>query len=146
MKDLVNEIKLREQFRPFAGSVLQERVHECFDVPEANHYSPFMVFAFGVKDEKRDSVAAITHEDGTCRIQTVNKDDNGVYYDVVSEFHRLTGTPVVLNTSFNLKKEPIVRTPEQAYDDFAKTGMHCLVLGNYFIMKHEHANVGSKIG
>lgn len=137
MKERVNEIKMREQFRPFAGSVMQERVQECFETPEENHYSPFMVFAFRVKDDRRDSVVAITHEDGTCRIQTVNKDDNGIYYDVISEFHRLTGTPVVLNTSFNLKKEPIVRTPEQAYDDFAKTGMDCLVLGNYFLAKPE---------
>jgi len=135
MKDHVNEIKLREQFRPFAGSVLQERVHECFDVPEDGHSSPFMVFAFGVKEGRRDAVAAITHEDGTCRIQTVNRGDNGAYYDVISEFHKLTGTPVVLNTSFNLKTEPIVRTPEDAYDDFAKTGMDCLVLGNYFLAK-----------
>jgi len=135
MKDRVNEIKRREMFRPFAGSVLQEKVHEYFEVPEKNHYSPFMIFAFKVKDDKVKDIKAITHEDQTCRIQTVNKRDNSIYYDVVKKFYTETGIPVILNTSFNLRGEPIVNKPEEAFDDFLKTNMDFLVLENYLIKK-----------
>jgi len=131
MKDRVNEIKRRETFRPFAGSVLQEKVHEYFEVPERNHYSPFMIFAFKVKKEKRKNISAITHVDGTCRIQTVNSKDNGIYYDLIKEFYNITKIPVILNTSFNLRGEPIVCRPEEAYEDFIKTNMDYLVLENY---------------
>lgn len=135
MKDRVNEIKRREMFRPFAGSVLQEKVHEYFEVPEKNHYSPFMIFAFKVKDDKVKDIKAITHEDQTCRIQTINKRDNSIYYDVVKKFYTETGIPVILNTSFNLRGEPIVNKPEEAFDDFLKTNMDFLVLENYLIKK-----------
>jgi carbamoyltransferase len=135
MKDRVNEIKRREAFRPFAGSVLQEKVHEYFEVPERNHYSPFMIFTFKVRKDKMKNIRAITHADGTCRIQTVNSRDNGIYYELIREFYRITGIPVILNTSFNLKGEPIVCKPEEAYDDFIKTNMDCLVLENYLTYK-----------
>lgn len=135
MKDRVNEVKLREQFRPFAGSVLQERVYEYFEVPEKNHYSPFMIFAFKVRKEKVNDIRAIAHEDRTCRIQTVNKKDNRTYYDLIKKFNALTSVPVVLNTSFNLRGEPIVNKPEEAYKDFIKTKMDYLVLENYLIEK-----------
>lgn len=135
MKEKVNRIKVRELFRPFAGSILQEIVHEYFEVPEKNHWSPFMIFCFIVKKEKRKDLAAIVHKDNTCRIQTVNKEDNGIYYKLIKKFYDLTGIPCVLNTSFNLKGEPIVDTPKQAIEDFLKTKMDYLVIGDYIIFK-----------
>ncbi|MEM5881563.1 MAG: carbamoyltransferase [Candidatus Aenigmatarchaeota archaeon] len=135
MKDRVNEIKRRESFRPFAGSFLQEYVHEYFEVPEENHYSPFMIFAFKVKKEKAKYIRAIVHANNTCRIQTVNRRDNGIYYDLIKEFYKITKIPGILNTSFNLKGEPIVCKPEEAYYDFIKTSMDFLVLNNYIVYK-----------
>jgi carbamoyltransferase len=135
MKEKVNIIKIREQFRPFAGSILQEKVHEYFKVPEKNHWSPFMIFCFKVKKEKRKDLAAIVHKDNTCRIQTVNKEDNGRYYKLIKEFYRLTDIPCVLNTSFNLKGEPIVENPKQAIEDFLKTRMDYLIIGDYLVSK-----------
>jgi carbamoyltransferase len=134
MKDKVNEIKRREQFRPFAGSILQEKVHQYFDVPEKNHWSPFMTFCFPVKPEKKKDLAAIVHQDATCRIQTVNK-ENGRYYKLIKEFFRITATPCILNTSFNVKGEPIVESPSQAIEDFLKTKMDYLLMEDYLISK-----------
>jgi carbamoyltransferase len=136
MKDRVNEIKRREHFRPFAGSVLQEKVHEYYDVPEKNHISPFMVFCFPAKLQKRKEIAAIVHNDGTCRIQTVDEKNNALYYQLIKDFENLTGIPVILNTSFNLKGEPIVCKPEEAYDDFLRTKMDYLVIGNFLISRN----------
>ncbi len=134
MKRKVNYIKKREQFRPFAGSVLQEKVSEYFDVPEKNHWSPFMTFCFPVKKEKRNILAAITHIDGTCRVQTVNN-DNGRYYKLIKRFYQLTGVGCILNTSFNLKGEPIVENPQQAIEDFLKTKMDYLVIEDFIVYK-----------
>lgn len=134
MKEKVNRIKIRELFRPFAGSILQEHVHEYFLVPDKNHSSPFMTFCFTVKKEKRNNISAIVHADNTCRIQTVNT-SNGLYYALIREFYRITGIPCILNTSFNLKGEPIVENPQQAIEDFLKTKMDALVIGNDLIIK-----------
>jgi len=134
MKTKVNIIKIREEFRPFAGSILQEHVHEYFDVPEKSHYSPFMNFCFKVKKNKQKAIAAIVHADKTCRIQTVNKDNN-LYYKLIKEFYKLSGIPCVLNTSFNLKGEPIVESPEQAAADFTKTKMDMLFIGSFIVDK-----------
>ena len=134
MKEEVNKIKIREQFRPFAGSILQEKVHEYFEVPKVNHFSPFMIFCFKIKEEKKDKLAAIVHKDNTCRIQTVNE-DNGLYYKLIRQFNGITGVPCILNTSFNLKGEPIVETPEQAVVDFLKTEIDALVIGNFIVEK-----------
>ncbi len=134
MKDIVNKIKRRESFRPFAASVLQERVHELFEVPEKNHYSPFMNFCFNVNENAKVKIASIVHNDGTCRIQTVNK-DNGIYYKLIREFYSITGIPCVLNTSFNLSTEPIVENPAQAIYDFKNSSMDLLVIENYIIEK-----------
>jgi len=134
MKDRMNVVKRREQFRPFAGSILQEHVHEYFSVPEKNHASPFMNFCFQVKENKRKDLAAIVHNDNTCRIQTVSK-ENGIYYRFIKKFYDLTGIACVLNTSFNLKGEPIVEHPRQAIEDFLKTEMDYLVINNFFIKK-----------
>ena len=134
MKTKVNLIKKREQFRPFAGSILQEKVDEYFEVPEKNHWSPFMTFCFLAKDDKRKELEAIVHADGTCRIQTVNK-ENGLYYKLIKRFYEISGIPCLLNTSFNLKGEPIVENPKQAIEDFLKTKMDYLVLGEFVISK-----------
>lgn len=134
MKDEVNKIKKREKFRPFACSILQDKIQELFLVPEKKHYSPFMNFCFKVKPEKSELIAAVVHKDQTCRVQTVNK-NNGLYFDLVKEFYRLTNVPCVLNTSFNLNKEPIVEKPEQAIDDFINTDMDYLAIGNYLLTK-----------
>jgi len=134
MKEEVNKIKIREQFRPFAGSVLQEKVHEYFEVPESRHLSPFMTFCFKVGEGKKKELAAIVHKDNTCRIQTVNE-DNGLYCKLIKRFYEITGVPCILNTSFNLKGEPIVENPKQAIEDFLKTEMDYLVIGSFVVSK-----------
>jgi len=137
MKDKVNKIKRREQFRPFAGSVLQEKVHQYFHVPERKHSSPFMTFVFKVKKRKKKEVSAIVHQDNTCRVQTVSKQNNR-YYRLIKNFYKITGTPCLLNTSFNLRDEPIVENPNQAIEDFLKTSMDCLVIGDFLVSKVNH--------
>lgn len=136
MKEKVNIIKIREQFRPFAGSVLQDKVHELFDVPEKNYLSPFMNFVFPVKPAARTKITAIVHADNTCRIQTVNGQQNPRYYHLIKRFYEITGIPCVLNTSFNLKSEPIVENPKTAIEDFMKTRMEALFIGDFYIKKH----------
>lgn len=133
MKTKVNIIKKREQFWPFAGSILQDEVLNYFNV-SPKHSAPFMTFCFPVKKEKRDRIAAIIHVDNSCRIQTVNK-TNGIYYRLIKEFYRQTGIACVLNTSLNLRSKPIVEPPEQAIEDFTKTKMDDLVINNYLIEK-----------
>lgn len=134
MKTKMNVIKLREQFRPFAGSILQDKVQDYFEVPEKNIWLPFMNFCFQVKEEKRKDLAAIVHEDGSCRIQTVDR-VNGRYFGLIKAFYQLTGIPCLLNTSFNLKGEPIVDNPEQAIKDFAKTKIDNLIIGDFLLSK-----------
>lgn len=129
MKDRVNKIKIREQFRPFAGSILEEFVHEYFVLPEAERCFPFMNFCFSAKPKRRDEISAIVHADGSTRIQTVGKDGNR-FRRLIEKYHELTGSPCILNTSFNLGGEPIVETPRQAVVDFLKTEMDALVIGN----------------
>lgn len=135
MKTKMNIIKLREQFRPFAGSILQNKVHDYFEVPEKNLWSPFMTFCFPVKKEKCDQLSAIVHKDGTCRIQTIDK-TNGRYFKLINQFYKLTGIPCILNTSYNLKGEPIAETPEQAIEDFLKTKMDYLAIGDFLVFKY----------
>lgn len=134
MKTKVNIIKRREQFRPFAGSALQETIHNFFVVPEKKHYSPFMNVCFQVRKEKQEALAAIVHKDGTCRIQTVSA-ANGIYYRLIRTYFKKTGIACILNTSFNLKGEPIVETPRQALEDFLKTPMDYLILNSLIIQK-----------
>ncbi|OGW69844.1 MAG: hypothetical protein A2036_01380 [Omnitrophica bacterium GWA2_50_21] len=137
MKAIVNEkIKFREYFRPFAPSILAEYVGEFFDVQQ-NADMPFMLKVPKVRAEKRHLIAAVTHEDGTGRVQTVSKQTNPVYYRLLQAVMARTGTPVVLNTSFNVRGEPIVCTPQDAYHCFVKTGIDVLVLGNYLIEKNK---------
>jgi len=131
MKDILNEkIKHRESFRPFAPSILEEHASEYFelDVP-----SPYMLLVAKVKKPKE--IPAVTHVDGTGRLQTVSRKANQLYYDLINEFYKLTGTPVIINTSMNVKGEPIVNTPSQGYAMLRKTEMDYLVMGNFLISK-----------
>ena len=131
MKDVLNEkIKHRESFRPFAPSILEEYVSDYFDLDIP---SPYMLLVAKVK--KPDMIPAITHVDGTGRLQSVSKNSNSLYYDLISEFHKITDVPVLINTSMNVMGEPIVNTPEQAYNMLLKTEMDYLVLGNYLISR-----------
>jgi carbamoyltransferase len=138
MKDLVNtKIKYREPFRPFAPSVLVERAEDYFVLPEASRHYParFMLYVVDVKADKRPAVPAITHVDGTGRLQTVRRDTNPRYHRLIELFAEATGVPMLLNTSFNLKGEPIVNTPAEAFRTFQQSGMDVLVLGDYLIEK-----------
>ena len=112
-KDKVNEVKGREWFRPFAGSMMQEHFEEWFDTHGMKE-SPFMMYAMDFKLEKHGEVPAITHVDGTCRIQTVTKEQNETYHTLIDEFRKITGVPILFNTSFNLAGEPLVETLEDA--------------------------------
>ena len=129
MRDLINaRIKYREPFRPFAPAVLAEYAADYFDVSQPD---PFMTLAPRVRPDKVDVIPAAVHVDGTGRIQTVDRLSNPRYYGVIEEFMKLTGVPVVLNTSFN-KQEPIVARPEEAISCFLRTEMDTLVLGNFY--------------
>ncbi|HVG52151.1 MAG TPA: carbamoyltransferase C-terminal domain-containing protein [Xanthobacteraceae bacterium] len=132
MKKILNEkIKRRESFRPFAPSVLRERVAAWFE-----HESdvPFMMQIYKIRAERQSAIPAVTHVDGTGRLQTVHQDTNPRYYALIEEFRRQTGVPMVLNTSFN-ENEPVVCRPEEALDCFMRTRMDMLVLGNYIITR-----------
>jgi carbamoyltransferase len=134
MKDVLNtRIKKRESFRPFAPSILEEYVGEYF---EQTHPAPTMLMVYQVKPERRAQIPAVTHIDGSGRLQTVSKKTNARYYQLISDFHELSGVPVVLNTSFN-ENEPIVCTPREALDCFVKTKMDVLYLGNRVVRKKE---------
>lgn len=148
------KIKFRESFRPFAPSVLRERVADYF---ELDADSPYMLLVAPVREalrvpasetqEKlfgidklnvpRSTIPAVTHVDYSARVQTVRREDNPLYYDLIAAFERLTGCAVLVNTSFNVRGEPIVSTPEQALTCFMRTGMDCLVMGDYVLEKSE---------
>ncbi|MGQ9778226.1 MAG: carbamoyltransferase family protein, partial [Thermodesulfobacteriota bacterium] len=132
MKDVLNaRIKRREPFRPFAPSILLEKTHEYF---EKDYPDPFMIKVYPIRPEKRPIIPAVTHVDGSGRLQTVRKEDNPLYWKLIKEFENLTGVPVLLNTSFN-ENEPIVCTPQDALDCFLRTKMDVLVLGKYCITR-----------
>ncbi|MDX6513967.1 MAG: carbamoyltransferase, partial [Gaiellaceae bacterium] len=133
MKDILNaRIKHREHFRPFAPSLLAEAAGDWF---EQDYPSPFMVLVYKTRPEKRDQIPAVNHVDDTGRLQTVERDVSPRYYRLIEEFGKQTGVPVILNTSFN-ENEPIVMTPEQAVETFAKTRMDVLVLGNLVVRRN----------
>ena len=130
MKNILNEkIKHRESFRPFAPSILEEHVSEYFDIDVP---SPYMLMVAKVKQP--DKIPAVTHVDGTGRLQTVSKESNQLYYDLIKEFYKITSIPVVINTSMNVMGEPIVNTPEQAYQMIVKTDMDCIIMGHNLIL------------
>ena len=130
MKDILNtKIKHRESFRPFAPSIMEEFASEYF---EMGIPSPYMLMVVPVKKPKE--IPAVTHVDGTGRLQTVSKKSNELYYNLINEFNRLTKVPIILNTSFN-ENEPIVLNPDHAFDCFRRTSMDCLVLENWVISR-----------
>lgn len=132
MKDVLNDrIKKREPFRPFAPSILEQRVGDYF---EQTHPSPTMLMVYQVRPERRAEIPAVTHVDGSGRLQTVSREVNPRYYQLISDFAELTGVPVLLNTSFN-ENEPIVCTPDHAIDCFLKTRMDALYIGNHAVRR-----------
>ena len=131
MKLILNaKIKKRESFRPFAPSILREAVPDWF---ETDDDVPFMMKVFQIRKEKREQIPAVSHVDGSGRLQTVCKRTNPMYYRLIEKFQDITGVPMVLNTSFN-ENEPVVCKPEQALDCFLRTKMDVLVLGDYFFV------------
>jgi carbamoyltransferase len=125
-------IKFRESFRPFAPTVLAERASEYFDLECS---SPYMLFVAHVLENKRE-IPSVTHVDGSARLQTVAREDNALFYDLIKEFDKLTGCPVVINTSYNVRGEPIVCTPHDAFLCFMRTRMDHLVMGSFILDKH----------
>ncbi|PYV59252.1 MAG: carbamoyltransferase [Acidobacteria bacterium] len=135
MKDILNaRIKQREWFRPFAPSILAERQSDYF---EHSHPSPFMLHVYKIRPEKREQLCAVNHVDNTGRLQSVSREENPLYYDLIKAFERESGIPVILNTSFN-ENEPIVCGPEQAIDCFKRTRMDALAIGPFLATKAEN--------
>jgi carbamoyltransferase len=131
MKDILNaRVKHREYFRPFAPAVLEERAADYFNPPTL---SPFMLFTHRVVQP--DAIPAITHVDGTARVQTVSRDTNPPFYDLIAAFDSITGVPVLLNTSFNVRGQPIVCTPGEAIDTYLATDLDALALGPFLLQK-----------
>lgn len=138
MKDIVNvRIKFREPYRPFAPVTLASKAKEYFELgkKDSTHLTDFMLGVFPVKTAKKSKVPAITHIDGSARPQLITRAQNARYYDIVNAFGKITGVYVLMNTSFNLKGEPIVNSPENALSTFSKSGLDILVLENYIIQK-----------
>ncbi|ODS33656.1 MAG: carbamoyltransferase [Candidatus Scalindua rubra] len=163
MQSVMNlKIKHRESFRPFAPTVLREHVSDYFDI---NCESPYMLLVANIKDEKmikmsdkeeklfgleklkieRSDVPAITHVDYSARIQTVEKEDNPLFYYMINEFYKKTGCPMIVNTSFNVRGEPIVCRPEEAYKCFMRTGMDYLIMGSYLLDKKKQKPIEDDI-
>ena len=132
MKDILNlKIKRRESFRPFAPSVLREAVYDWF---EQDDDVPFMMQVYKVRKEKQMLIPAVTHVDGSGRLQTVNNETNPLYHKLISKYAQMTGVPMVLNTSFN-ENEPVVCTPGEALDCFLRTKMDLLVMGDWIVSR-----------
>ena len=128
------KIKFRESFRPFAPTVLEERVSDYFDL---DRESPYMLLVADTLPNRRSEIPAVTHVDGSARIQTIRRDQNPRYYDLLKAFEAKTGCPVIINTSFNVRGEPIVESPKDAINCFLHTQMDYLVMGNYVLAKKE---------
>lgn len=135
MKDILNKkIKLRESFRPFAPAILSEKINEYFDIIPTQDFS-YMTKVVSVHKEKREIIPAATHEDGTARVQSVSKQLNPLFHKLISKFDSITGVPLIINTSLNLKGEPIACSPRDAYKTFKNSEMDFLALGSYLILK-----------
>ncbi|MBT5226351.1 MAG: nodulation protein [Proteobacteria bacterium] len=143
-KHLINAmVKKREGFRPFAPSVLEEQLHNFFEVPDTCQSLPHMVFVVRVKEKVRELLGAITHVDGTARVQTVSLDDNPKYHALIKAFEDRTGVPILLNTSFNNDVEPIVDSIDDAVVCFLTTDIHHLVIGNHLVSKPKELDLQS---
>jgi carbamoyltransferase len=136
MKEIINnKIKFREPFRPFAPSVLKEHGYDFFELEDVEIHYPFRFMLYTVPGKNRDKIPAVIHVDGSSRIQIVDRNTNPLYYELIKEFYHRTGIPLVLNTSFNLKGEPIVNTPQDAYSTFLRSGIDILVMGDCVVEK-----------
>ena len=132
MKNILNfKIKRRESFRPFAPSILREHVKDWFEIDDE---VPFMMKVYQIKKDKRQLIPAVTHVDGSGRLQTVYKETNEKYFNLIQEFYKITNVPLILNTSFN-ENEPVVCQPEEALNCFLRTKMDLLVMENYLIQR-----------
>jgi carbamoyltransferase len=132
MQTRLNEIKDREDFRPIAPVVLEEEAPYWFAHAEA---SPFMLFIYDVLPEKADLIPAVRHVDGTARIQTIHRQQHPLYYDLIKAFQKRTGVPVLVNTSFNTRGEPMVCTPREALECFWTSPLDALVIGSFLLEK-----------
>ena len=124
-KDIVNKVKKREWYRPFAGTILLEHANDYFDMVTIKE-TPYMSYAIPAKQKAKDEVPGIIHVDGTCRIQTVTREQNKHFYDLIEEFYKKTGVPILFNTSFNLAGEPLVETLEDAKDTVNRSDIDLL--------------------
>ncbi|MBU4210705.1 carbamoyltransferase [Patescibacteria group bacterium] len=140
MKDIVNlKVKKRESFRPFAPVILEEYVKDYFEINgELSKSTDYMLMVYPVKEEVKKKIPAIVHVDGTGRLQTIREESNFLYYNLVKSYYKKTGIPVLLNTSFNIRGEPIVCTPKDAVKCFLGTGIDYLVIGNYLVKKRKN--------
>jgi carbamoyltransferase len=142
MRDTLNmKIKFREGFRPFAPSVLLDKASEWFEI---DCDSPYMLLVAQVREGRR-TIPAVTHVDNSARLQTVTRAEAPLYYDLIREFDRLTGVPILINTSFNVRGEPIVCTPRDAYLCFMRTDMDYLVLGHHLLDKKQQPPLGEDV-
>jgi carbamoyltransferase len=132
MQARLNDIKDREDFRPVAPVVLEEDAPEWFENADV---SPFMLFVYPVKENKADRIPAVRHTDGTARVQTINRAQHPHYYDLIREFKQLTGVPVLVNTSFNTRGEPIVCTPRDAIECFWTSPFDALIINSFILEK-----------
>jgi carbamoyltransferase len=142
MKDVVNvKIKFREPYRPFAPSVLAERTEEYFELPDPERHHParFMLYVTPVRADRAACIPATTHVDGSARLQTVFREWSPLYWRLIHHFGKATGVPVLLNTSFNLRGEPIVASPADAHRTYAASGLDALVMGPFITCKEGRA-------
>ena len=134
MKDYLNKrVKFREEFRPFAPSVLNEFKNDYFHI---NQESPHMLIACKIKKNKMKTIPATVHVDGTCRVQTVKKNINERFYNLINAYYKISKIPVLLNTSFNIKGQPIVNTPKEAIDTFKSTRIDVLAIDDFVLKKN----------
>jgi carbamoyltransferase len=137
MRDRINAmVKMREAFRPFAPAVSIEEAHRWFDIPPMTEL-PYMIMIVNVREEFRSQLPAITHVDGSARVQTVSASDNKEFHTLLKAVGQTTGREMVLNTSFNVKGQPIVNTPQEAIDTFLKTGIEYLFLENVLVKRRQ---------
>ena len=133
MKNILNKkIKNREEFRPFAPSIIAEEAKNYFDLSVS---SPFMLYVVPVLEKVKKKIPAVVHVDGTARPQTVTKNQNPLFYELLEKFNKEKGVPILINTSFNINKEPNVHSPHDALRCFYSTGLDYLIIGNYLVKK-----------
>ena len=140
MQEILNhKVKHREKFRPFAPVVCEDdalKYFEC-DVP-ISETTDFMLMVYPIRKEWHDKIPAVTHVDGSGRLQTIRRHQNQLYYDLIKKFGKLSGIPILINTSFNIRGEPIVCTPYDAYKCMMGTGIDCIVMGNFLIKREDN--------